>query len=91
MRQLILPGGREAVTRFLTAKKFVSLVENTHDKTVDFFQHEDWDCILNVSMKGDGWLSQYDQLDNKITDTSLVREMQMKSQDNVGTRRSWFS
>ena len=32
MRQLILPGGREAVTRSLTAKKFVSLVENTRDK-----------------------------------------------------------
>ena len=26
-----------------------------------------------VSMKGDYWLSQYDQLDNKITDTYLVR------------------
>ena len=83
MRQLILPGGWEAVTRSVMdqirngAKKFVSLVENTHDKTMDFFQHEDWDCILNVSMKGDGWLSQYDQLDNKITDTSSVGEMQI--------------
>ena len=41
MRQLILPGGREAVTRSLTTKKFAFLVENTHDKTVDFFQQED--------------------------------------------------
>ena len=47
MRQLILPGGREAVTKSVMdqirndAMKFVSLVENTHDKTMDFFQHED--------------------------------------------------
>ena len=38
MRQLILPGGREAVTRSVMdqirndAKKFVSLVGNTRDK-----------------------------------------------------------
>jgi hypothetical protein len=42
MRQLILPEGQRSSYQIPNGtKKFASLVENTHDKTVDFFQHED--------------------------------------------------
>jgi hypothetical protein len=41
MRQLTLPGGRETITRSEWHEEICFPSENTHDKTVNFFQHED--------------------------------------------------